>query len=118
MQFMMPEHALPADAEVAVLLGLHQKIGGPYKLVYLFRRLRCVHVYECLTQGREWWFSLHLTTDTRYCLRELKVDSSNRRVCSFPPCCVVVMFLKKNCLYNGIIFVFRCLFIYYPVSTP
>lgn len=28
MQFMMPEKALPENAEVAVLLGLHQKIGS------------------------------------------------------------------------------------------
>ena len=48
---------------VAVLLGLHPKLGGPYKLVYLFRRLRCVHVYECLSQARRWWWSLHLATD-------------------------------------------------------
>ena len=33
MQFMLPERPLPDDAEVAVLLGLHQKIGGPFKLV-------------------------------------------------------------------------------------
>ena len=72
MQFMMTDKPTVADAEVAVLLGLHQSIGGPWKLVYLFRRLRCVHVYECVTQGREWFFSLHLTTDHRYCLRELQ----------------------------------------------
>lgn len=40
MQFMMPEQPLPEDAEMAVLLGMHQHLGGPYKLVYLFRRLR------------------------------------------------------------------------------
>ncbi len=33
MQFMMPEKALPADAEVAVLLGLHQVHSGSFKLV-------------------------------------------------------------------------------------
>lgn len=80
MQFMMPEHELPEDAEVAVLLGLHQRIGGPWKLVYLFRRLRCVHIYECVSQGREWWFSLHLTSDTRYCLREMQPSWQNRQV--------------------------------------
>jgi hypothetical protein len=46
MQFLMPEFALPDDAEVAVLLGLSQTMGGPAKLVYLFRRLKCVHVYQ------------------------------------------------------------------------
>jgi hypothetical protein len=46
MQFLMPEFALPDDAEVAVLLGLSQTMGGPFKLVYLFRRLKCVHVYQ------------------------------------------------------------------------
>jgi len=78
MQFLMPEWALPEDAEVAVLLGLHQTIGGPFKLVYLFRRLRCVHVYECVTHGRQWWWSLHLTTDARLCLRELQPTTAAR----------------------------------------
>jgi len=79
MQFMMPDKAIPDDAEIAVILGLHQSIGGPFKLVYLFRRLRCLHIYECVSQGREWWFSLHLTTDTRYCLRELPQNKEARR---------------------------------------
>ena len=76
---MMPERALAADAEVAVLLGLHQTLGGPFKLVYLFRRLKCVNVYECVSQGREWWFSLHMTTDCRYALRELQPSWSSRQ---------------------------------------
>ena len=80
MQFLMPEKALSEEAEVAIILGLHQKIGGPFKLVYLFRRLKCLHVYECVTQGREWFYSLHLTTDTRFCLRELDRDDKKRRV--------------------------------------
>ena len=80
MQFMLPEKALPEDAEVAVILGLHQKLGGPWKLVYVFRRLRCIHIYECVSQGREWWFSLHLTTDTRYCLRDMQPSFQNRQV--------------------------------------
>lgn len=39
MQFLMPQQPLHADADVAVIVGLHQKLGGPWKLVYLFRRL-------------------------------------------------------------------------------
>jgi hypothetical protein len=80
MQFMMSEKPSPADAEVAVILGLHQTIGGPWKLVYLFRRLRCVHVYECVTQGREWFYTLHLTTDNRFALRDMQPSAHNREV--------------------------------------
>ncbi len=65
MQFLMPEQPLHADADVAVIVGLHQKLGGPWKLVYLFRRLKCLHVYECVTHGRDWYYVLHLTTDCR-----------------------------------------------------
>jgi hypothetical protein len=83
MQFMMNAKATPANAEVAVILGLHQKLGGPYKLVYLFRRLRCVHVYECVSQGREWWYSLHLSTDYRFCLREMQPSKINRNVSNY-----------------------------------
>eukprot|EP01038_Epipyxis_sp_PR26KG_P004031 gene4031-5768_t len=78
MQFMMTEKATPDEAEVAIILGLHQNIGGPFKLVYLFRRLRCLHIYECVSQGREWWFSLHMTTDNRYCLRDLQPSTRPR----------------------------------------
>jgi hypothetical protein len=83
MQFMMSEKPSPADAEVAVILGLHQTIGGPWKLVYLFRRLRCVHVYECVTQGREWFYTLHLTTDNRFALRDMQPSAHNREVPPF-----------------------------------
>lgn len=78
MQFMMTEKPSSADAEVAVLLGLHQSIGGPWKLVYLFRRLRCVHVYECVSQGREWYYSLHLATDHRFALRDMQPSTHDR----------------------------------------
>lgn len=72
MEFLLPLVPPPADAEVAVLLGVHQKLGGAFKLVYIFRRLRCVHVYECVSQGREFWWTLHLTTDARFTLREMQ----------------------------------------------
>jgi thiol-disulfide isomerase/thioredoxin len=80
MQFLMTEKPTPEDAEVVIMLGLHQNIGGPWKLVYLFRRLKCIHVYECVTQGREWFFTLHMTTDLRYSLHELSPVSEDRQV--------------------------------------
>ena len=79
MQFMMTEMPVPENAEVAVLLGLHQKLGGPFKLVYLFKRYKCVHVYECVSQGREWWYTLHMTTDARYCLRDMQPFTGPRQ---------------------------------------
>lgn len=79
MQFLLPAKPCSADAEVVVMVGCHQRIGGPFKLVYLFRRLRCLHIYEVVSQGREWWYSLHLTTDYRYCLRYLEPNASARR---------------------------------------
>jgi thiol-disulfide isomerase/thioredoxin len=83
MQFMMTTKATPENAEVAVMVGLHQKLGGPFKLVYLFRRLKCLHIYECVSQGRQWWFTLHLTTDYRYALRELEPSVQPRNT-QFP----------------------------------
>ncbi len=53
MEFILPETALPADAEVAVLVGLHAQWGGPFKIVYVFRRLKCVNVYEVISHGRQ-----------------------------------------------------------------
>ena len=39
---MLPEKALSPDAEVATLIGLHQQLGGPFKLVRVFRRWKFV----------------------------------------------------------------------------
>lgn len=78
MQFLMTSKPAPKDAEVIILLGLNQNLGGPFKLVYLFKKLKCVHVYECVSQGRNWWYSLHLTTDYRYCLRDMQPSDRQR----------------------------------------
>jgi len=83
MQFMLPEQSLPKHAEVAMLLGLHPGLGGPFKLVVLFRSFKCAHVYECVTQGRQWWYTLHLTTDARFSLRDLQ-PSTQPRQAPFP----------------------------------
>ena len=85
MQFMITGRKMPPDAEVAVLLGLHQTLGGPYKLIYVFRRLRCLHIYEILSHGREWWFSLHYTTDSRFSLLELAQETKDRRYTTSSP---------------------------------
>eukprot|EP00808_Paulinella_micropora_P008730 g77250.t1 len=79
MQFMLPEKSIPEEAEVAVLLGLHQVLGGPWKLVYVFRRLKCVHVYECISHGRQWWWALHLASDVRYSLKKGQPFTGVRR---------------------------------------
>eukprot|EP00808_Paulinella_micropora_P006835 g75373.t1 len=83
MAFLMPTKAIPADAEVAVLLGLHQVLKGPYKLIYVFRRLKTVHVYECLTHGRQFYWSLHMATDNRYCLKDGQ-PSAEKRILPYP----------------------------------
>ena len=77
MQFSMAEK-IPDDAEVAVLIGLHQVLGGPFKLVWIHRRLKCVQVFECVSQGRQWWFTQHMTTDCRYSLREMQPSIDDR----------------------------------------
>lgn len=78
MQFSMAEK-IPADAEVAVLIGLHHVLGGPFKLVWVQRRLKCVQIFECVSQGRQWWFTQHMTTDCRYSLRELQPSFEDRK---------------------------------------
>lgn len=78
MQFMMLERALPEHAEVAVLVGVHQILGGAFKLVYLFRKLRVVHVYQAVSHARVFWWTLHLSTDVRYCFRELQPSFASR----------------------------------------
>ena len=77
MQFMMAPGPLPESAEVAVLLGLHQQMGGVFKLVYVFRSYRCVQVFECVSHARQFWFVQHLSTDCRYSLRHLQPETHN-----------------------------------------
>lgn len=78
MQFMMVGGPLPESVEVAVLLGLHQNLGGPFKLVYLFRHYRCVQVYECVSHARQFWYTLHFASDSRYSLRHLQPSIGDR----------------------------------------
>jgi len=49
----------------------------------LVRSFKCAHVYECVTQGRQWWYTLHLTTDARFSLRDLQ-PSTQPRQAPFP----------------------------------
>lgn len=95
MQFLMPDLELPVDAEVALLLGLHQHLGGVFKLVVVFRRLKCVNVYEVISHGRQWWLSQHLATDCRYSFRELQ-PSTKPRDAPFPEWCAAIVF--HSCL--------------------
>lgn len=61
--FVMPDFLLSPLAELAMLI-CHAK----GKLVYIFRRLKVVHVYDIVIHGREYWYSLNLSTDHRYVL--------------------------------------------------
>jgi hypothetical protein len=79
MMFMLPDRALPDDAEVAVVMGLHQTLGGPFKLIYLYRHFKCLHVYEIVSHGREFFWTLHMTTDTRYTLLDLQPSAQGRK---------------------------------------
>ena len=52
MQFMMPI-AVPENAEIVVLVGLHQVLRGTFKLVHIFRHLKGIQMFEVITQGRQ-----------------------------------------------------------------
>jgi hypothetical protein len=76
----MSDCATPESAELVVLHGLHPDNIGVFLQVYLFRRLRCVHVYQCFSRAREWWYQLFLSTDYRYALTELSQNKNERQV--------------------------------------
>ena len=75
--FLMPELPTAPSAEVVTLVGLHPISGGAWKLVYVFKKLRVVHVYEFVAHGRRFWWSLHLTTDVRFTLRYMEAYSGS-----------------------------------------
>lgn len=79
-QFKMLSSKVPSSATVAILFGINPIAGGAWKLVYVLKHLKCVHVYECIARGRQWWYSLHMTTDVRFTLREMDFDLSDRKV--------------------------------------
>ena len=52
MQFMMPM-LVPKNAEIVVLVGLHQALRGTFKLVRIFRYLKGIQIFEVVSQGRQ-----------------------------------------------------------------
>ena len=79
LQIVMPELPLPRDAQVAVLAGLHPKKGGDWKLIYIYRQLRMVHVYNVCSHGRRFYQSLEYTSDVRFTLREMQPSIKDRQ---------------------------------------
>eukprot|EP00808_Paulinella_micropora_P025052 g59667.t1 len=82
-EWLLPSSPIAPETEVAVLVGLHPLQGGPWKLAVLFKRLKCLHVYECVSHGRRYYYTLHLTTDARFTLRSMQ-PSTVDRVRPFP----------------------------------
>lgn len=55
LQICLPENALPADADVAYMIGLHPELGGTWKEIFVFRSLRIVQIYNVMSHGRRFY---------------------------------------------------------------
>ena len=79
LQIVLPELPLSPHAEVAVLMGLHPKKGGNWKMIVVFKHLRMVHVYNVYSHGRRFYASLEYTTDVRFTLRAMQPSIDDRQ---------------------------------------
>jgi thiol-disulfide isomerase/thioredoxin len=78
-EFVLPEEELSASSTVAYIVALHPKRGGTWKEVFVFRDFRTVHVYDVVSYGRRNYRTLVYATDSRFCMRELQPEFSDRR---------------------------------------
>eukprot|EP01087_Luapelamoeba_hula_P004848 TRINITY_DN1482_c0_g1_i1.p1 TRINITY_DN1482_c0_g1~~TRINITY_DN1482_c0_g1_i1.p1 ORF type:complete len:4317 (-),score=602.49 TRINITY_DN1482_c0_g1_i1:51-13001(-) len=79
LQVCLPERALPADAEVAYMVGIHPKLGGTWKEIFVFRTLRLVQIYNVMSHGRRFYRSLEYTTDVHFTLRDMQPSTDDRK---------------------------------------
>lgn len=79
LQIFLPDKPLDADAEVAVLIGIHPKAGGTWKEIFVNKILRTVQVFNILSHGRRFYRVLEYTTDVRSCFREMQPSIKNRQ---------------------------------------
>lgn len=79
LQICMPEKPIPGDAEVAMLIGIHPKLGGTWKEILVFKSLQMVQVYQVLSHGRRFYRVLEYTSDVRYTLRDMQPSTDDRR---------------------------------------
>lgn len=75
----MPERPLPADADVACLIGIHPKNGGTWKEIFVFKTLKMVHVYNVTSHGRRFYRVLEYTTNVKHTLREMQPVLDDRK---------------------------------------
>jgi len=78
LQICLPENALPADADLAYMIGLHPELGGTWKEIFVFRTLRIVQIYNVMSHGRRFYRSLEYTSDVHYSLRDMQPPFDDR----------------------------------------
>lgn len=79
LQVCLPEKPLPADADVACLVGIHPKMGGTWKEIFVYKSLRMVCVYNVTSHGRRFYRVLEYTTNAQLTLREMQPSLDDRQ---------------------------------------
>ena len=78
LEILMPEAPLPADAQVAYLVGKQPEQGGVWREIFVYRARRMVQIYRIESHGRRFYRSLEYTTDSRFTLRDMQPSTSFR----------------------------------------
>lgn len=74
----LPENPLPHDADVAYMVGIHPKLGGTWKEIFVYKSRRSVQIYSVTSHGRRFYRSLEYTNDTRITLRDMQPSIEDR----------------------------------------
>jgi hypothetical protein len=51
----LPENPLPVTADVAYMIGIHPKLGGTWKEIFVYKSRRSVQIYHVLSHGRRFY---------------------------------------------------------------
>lgn len=78
LQVCLPENPLPKNADVAMMIGIHPKLGGTWKEIFVYKSRRSVQIYHVLSHGRRFYRSLEYTNDTRITLRDMQPPIDDR----------------------------------------
>jgi hypothetical protein len=60
------------------MIGIHPKLGGTWKEIFVYKSLRIVEIYNVLSHGRRFYRMLEYTTDVHFTHREMQPLTDDR----------------------------------------
>ena len=79
LELYMQEDPLPAEAQLAYLVGKQPEQAGVWREIFVYRARRMVQVYRIESHGRRYYRSLEYCSDARFCLRDMQPSTGSRQ---------------------------------------